>query len=749
MATDGRRFGLRGILATVASLLICVGIVGSLLYWQSQPRPVEIAVLGPMSGDYAESGQAMLAAAKLQAKRVNQNGGIDGRPLALTPYDTKSNPKHGRQLANKIADSDAIAAVGAYFSSVSVTAAPVFKNKNMPVVTGSSTAPELVQNNPWYFRVVPDNDSKGRFSALYTDGVLNQKNVSVVYETDAYGKTLARAYIDKARSLGMQIKHRFAVDSSKPATGKRLDKIVARLKKQPHPGALYIGLLGHDAARLVTKLHAANVDLTIIGGDAVGLNSFRQAFSSLKQSDATMAQATNGIFATTYFLPDVANEKAQAFIGAFRTRYQREPRPVAAPNYDAVGMIAAALKQLDGDHSTRGLRDALQKQLGRHHSLTTAYRGITGLLYFNENGGVIKPSTFGMYSRGQLISAPVQLTPAGNESATPPPDTKASPDRKVTMGGHRYDKTNIVYTGIDIRSIRNIDTHSSTFKADFYLWFRYLDASDFNPDNIIFNRSLESVDLGTPVAERTEDGQHYVAYRADATFAADFDFHQFPFDSQTLAIRMRPKDTQANHVKLVPDRIGMRPGTGDTERGLLHHSTAWRLANIHVFADSDSTQSSLGDPHLLRTNRQSHIDYSRLNVLVHVQRLASSYVLSNLAPLFFVLMLGYAMLFVPVEGPPFTARLNLGVIALLTTVSFSLKTSRQLPDISYLTLLDYLYFVVYLMLLYGIASSTLKLHWVKRGYDTRVHRLEWISRVVMPVLLGIAVLIVAGWFARG
>lgn len=746
MATGAGRFGIGSLLVFILAIT-AIGAAGAYFYWQAKPQPIQIAVLGPMSGDYAESGQAMQAAAKLRAEQINHSGGINGRPLKIETFDSKSDPTRGRALAGKIAKSNAVAAVGAYFSSVSVKAAPAFKQQRMPVITGSSTTPDLVENNPWYFRVVPDNDSKGRFSALYTDGVLDKQHVSVAYERDAYGKTLAQAYIAKAKSLGMTIGHRFAVDSSKSDTDEHLDQIVEKLAQEPDPGALYVGLLGRDAARLVAKLAAADVDVTIIGGDAVGLASFRQAFDSNDDSQLSLANAANGVFATTYFLPDVANEKAQAFISAFRKRHKRDPRPVAAPNYDAVGLIAAALEKADNDRSTRGLRDALKKGLATHDSLDTAYNGVTGRLFFNDDGGVVKPSTFGMYSRGELISAPVQLTPAGRQPASRRKTEQSGHKRLVTMGGHRYDKTNIVYTGIDIKEIRNIDARESSFNADFYLWFRYPESSDFDPDDVIFDRILEPIELGTPIAERTEHGRHYIAYRVNAGFNADFDFHQFPFDSQTLAIRMRPKDLQANRVKLVPDRIGMNSSTGRAGNRILGHSNTWHLNDLRVFADADATESTLGDPELLQANQQSRISYSRVNALIHVERLATSYVLSNLTPLFFVLMLGYAMLFVPVEGPPFTARLNLGVLALLTTVSFSMKTSRELPDISYLTLLDYLYFAVYMMLLYGIASSTLKLHWVKGGYDKRVQRLEWISRFVMPVLLGVTVLIVVGWFA--
>lgn len=742
-----KRFDRRYVWALGALALVLLALAAATVYLATrEAKPIQVAVLAPLSGDYASSGKAMLAGAKLRAERVSEHDGVHGRPLEIVAYDTQAKPNVARQQARKIVDTDAVAVVGPYFSSTAVAIAPIINKAHLPAVTGSATAPRLVRDNPWYFRVVPDNDIKGRFSALYTDGVLDIHNVNVVFEDDAYGRTLGRAYRNKARQLGLTVDHAWAVDSSASDTGARLDRIVRQLHDAGPDSALFVALLGRDSARLVAKLHAANAKVTVIGGDSIGLDSFREAFDALGDAAPPMAEATRGVYATTYFLADVANQRAQRFIGAFKKRYQRAAHPVAATHYDAVGMIAAALQ-----HSGRaGLppqqRQDLRQNLTSFDSLKTAYRGVTGRLFFDKQGSVVKPSTFGVYQQGTLISAPVQLTPVLNPQAQTDLNTSKTASETITLGGHNYYKTDVIYTGVDVNRIDKIDPKDKQFDADFYLWFRYRDSADFSPEDVMFTNAVSSITLGQPLAQRDDDHQHYVAYRVNASFNTGFDFHNFPFDKQTLTLQLRPKHLQSNRVRLVPDDIGMHDSRTDPSRAVLGNSNAWRLQNLRVFDDIDATLSTLGNPRLIATNSHTQISYSRLNVFAHIKRLGSSYVLSNLAPLFFVLILGYAMLYVPVEGPPFTARLNLGVLALLTTVSFSLKTSRQLPDVGYLVLIDYLYFAIYFMLLYGIGSSILKLIWFKQGYEVRVTRLEFISRALMPALLIAAVLIVIGVF---
>lgn len=738
----------RGTMSVVMSTLplrtVCAFLVFALgTGIAAAQQPLRIAVLAPMSGTYAGSGQAMVAGARLQARRINARGGVGGRKLEIVVYNTRADPERAAALAAEIAASDAIAAVGAYFSSVSLEAAPVFKRHGVPAVTGSATAPRLTAGNPWYFRVVPANDVKGRFIALYISGILQKDKVHIVYEDDAYGRTLYRAFARTARDLGLNVGSVWRVDSSSGGVRARLDRIVAALARKPEAGALFIALLGEEAARLVRRLRKAGVGLTLVGGDAVGLSAFRRTFAQFDDPAYTLAEYLDGIYATTYFIRGVANQKAQRFANAFQRRYGQPPGPLAATHYDAVGIIAAALQGTAVERGTAALRRQVRSGLQSFDSLETAYKGVTGLLYFNNDGDVVKPSTFGIYAQSRLISAPAQLTPVVHPKAVANLARLREQGEVVSMGSRLYFRTDVVYTGIDVNQVREIDTKAGTFTIDFYLWFRYRAA--FEPRNVQFINAAESVQLGEPVAKMDLGALNYQAFRVSGTFDAEFDFHDFPFDRQMLTVRLRHEELQSERLRFVTDDIGMRRGAGTTplrrarRQGVLSLTSQWRLVELLVFTDTSITESTLGNPALFQAGADTQISHSRFNLLIGIERLTSSYVLNNLAPLFFVLVLGYAMLYVPFQGAAFVARINLGVIALLTTVSFSLKTSRQLPGVSYLVLLDYLYFMVYLLLLTGIVTSIVKYHWLDRGYHTAVKRLQLATRVLLPSVLLIAV----------
>jgi hypothetical protein len=138
---------------------------------------------------------------------------------------------------------------------------------------------------------------------------------------------------------------------------------------------------------------------------------------------------------------------------------------------------------------------------------------------------------------------------------------------------------------------------------------------------------------------------------------------------------------------------------------------------------------------LFHPTADTDIGYSRFNVVTEIERNAKSYVLKNLIPLFIIILLGYAMLFVSPQGPPFVARMNLGVTALLTAIILSIKTGSQLPNIGYLVAIDYIYFATYTLILSGIVISVAELIANLRSKDILVRRLELFGRVFQPFFL--------------
>ena len=168
------------------------------------------------------------------------------------------------------------------------------------------------------------------------------------------------------------------------------------------------------------------------------------------------------------------------------------------------------------------------------------------------------------------------------------------------------------------------------------------------------------------------------------------------------------------------------------EYSILEPLGEWHLQHVLVFSDISATDSTLGNPRIFHATANTDISYSRFNVVTEIERNAKNYLLNNLIPLFIIILLGYAMLFVSPQGPSLVARMNLSVTALLTAILLSMKASSQLPNIGYFVALDYIYFATYALILSGIVISVAELTATLRSKDILAKRFEVFGRVIEP-----------------
>ena len=68
----------------------------------SSDDAVNIGVIYPKTGQYAEYGRLFEQGFELAAKKVNADGGVQGKELGLKYFDTQSDPKQSAAVAPKL-----------------------------------------------------------------------------------------------------------------------------------------------------------------------------------------------------------------------------------------------------------------------------------------------------------------------------------------------------------------------------------------------------------------------------------------------------------------------------------------------------------------------------------------------------------------------------------------------------------------------------------------------------------------------
>jgi ABC-type glycerol-3-phosphate transport system substrate-binding protein len=330
----------------------------------------------------------------------------------------------------------------------------------------------------------------------------------------------------------------------------------------------------------------------------------------------------------------------------------------------------------------------------------------------------------------------------------------------MAVGGNYVYRVNIVYTGIDLIEIRDIDTQNSTYLMDFYLWFRYRpNPTDptFKPDDYIFTNSQDNP---TPVlvsdvqpSADNPNGVAYITYRITGTFKNDFDFRAYPFDYQDLIVRFRNQNADTTTIQYVVDRIGMRatrPGEFKThleDNHAFRSLYGWRVTDALGSQGSFATTSTMGNPQ--RFEQQGATRFSLFDVTVVVRRIAIEYLIKSLLPLLLTLILAYISFYLPLGH---SERFGVGSTALLTTAFFHLNLATTLPQIGYTVLMEFFFYVSYILSVLIIILETTSIRLEKLGEDEKIdekktsyqrtrEKLNLVGRVVYPIILAGAFII--------
>jgi len=175
--------------------LVAGAIAG--LPWIASAQSVPIVGLVELSGVGATAGTNFDNGVKLAVKEINAAGGLSGRKIEYTPYDTQTNPGVAKALAQKAIDQNSYVVIGPVFSGSILVSMNETKRAEVPNIIGGEAAAITQQGNPYVFR------------ASFTQAVAMPKVVSTetkVMTSTAYRAPLPRKSIT-VRSICGDLPH--------------------------------------------------------------------------------------------------------------------------------------------------------------------------------------------------------------------------------------------------------------------------------------------------------------------------------------------------------------------------------------------------------------------------------------------------------------------------------------------------------------------------------------------------------------
>lgn len=325
---------------------------------------IPIGEYGSLTGTTATFGQSAHEGLMLALDQINGSGGVLGKQIKPITEDDRSLSDEAVNAVSKLINRDKVVAViGEVASSRSLSGAGVCQSAGVPMLSPASTNPQVTQAGDYIFRICFTDDFQGKINAEFA---VDQGWKRIAILTDVandYSKGLASAF--KANFPSSQI----ILEANFKEGDKNFEAQLNQIKEQ-NPDAVYVPGYYTEVNLILGQARRLGLTVPFFGGD--GWDSP----STLANPDA------KGCFYSDHYSADDPRPETRKFVEAFKAKYKREPDAMAVLGYDAMGVMAQAIKNA-GKAEPKAIRDALAN--------IKNYPGASGEITIDKNRNASKP----------------------------------------------------------------------------------------------------------------------------------------------------------------------------------------------------------------------------------------------------------------------------------------------------------------------------------------------------------------------
>lgn len=346
---------------------------------KKQPEEIKIGAIMPLTGDYATYGIAIKRGIELAVEEINNNRGINGKILDLIFEDSRAEPRLGTSAAHKLIDVDHVPVIiGAVASSVTLSIAPIAENNKVVLISAASSSPKITPAGDYIFRNYPSDVLEGNLVAEFAMDN-GYKTTSILTIQNEYGVGLNKVFEKNYEKLGGKV---LSNDSYLEGT-RDFRTTLAKIKEQ-NPSSIFIVGYGREMGTAIKQAREIGIKSQFLST----VNFYDE--ESIKAGGS----AVNGvIFSSPVFDPNSEQENIRIFVGKFRNKFKAEPDVWSAHGYDAVLLVAEAMKN-------KGfLSDEIKEGLYQIKD----FPGVSGNTSFDQNGDVIKTAQFLIVENGEFV----------------------------------------------------------------------------------------------------------------------------------------------------------------------------------------------------------------------------------------------------------------------------------------------------------------------------------------------------------
>lgn len=311
-------------------------------------NPYRIGFVGGLTGRSSDLGIQGRNGVMLAVEEINEQGGINGRPLQLITKDDRQDPQTALKVDQELIDEGAIAIIGHMTSAMTEAALPLFNERKIPMISPTTSGNNLKGIDDYFLRVINPNIHLINLGANYAFENMKLRKVAAVYDLSnrAYSEEFVANFKSEFERLGGKV---VSMDTFTTGHDVSFKNLAAEILKT-NPDGIVIVAGAVDTAMICQHVRMTGSKIPIF------MSGWAQTPDLLRHG----GPAVEGTIGTMYQNLDSTAKPYVAFKERFQARFGSDgPTFAAIFGYEAVMVLKESLSR---NPDPKQLKETILKQ---------------------------------------------------------------------------------------------------------------------------------------------------------------------------------------------------------------------------------------------------------------------------------------------------------------------------------------------------------------------------------------------------